>query len=69
MGYRTNNTSKDLSLYFLTVNKKNEILQLEQFEIDGRVRDLIIDKKTNQIYFSDDLNGKIGLINIKKEFN
>ncbi len=69
MGYRTNNTSKDLSLYFLTVNKKDEILQLEQFEIDGRVRDLIIDKKTNQIYFSDDLNGKIGLINIKKEFN
>ena len=66
MGYKTNNTSKDLSLYFLTLNYKNEILQLEQFEIDGRVRDLIIDKKTKQIYFSDDLNGKIGLINIEK---
>lgn len=64
MGYTTNRTSKDLSLYFLTLDKGLNIKFLDQLEINGRIRDLIVDEKNNDIFFSDDLNGSIGVIKL-----
>lgn len=66
MGYTSNNTSKDLSLYFLTLDKSLNIKFLDQLEVNGRIRDLIVDETNNDIFFSDDLNGSIGIIKLSK---
>ena len=67
MGYTSNNTSKDLSLYFLTLDKSLNTKFLDRLDVNGRIRDLIIDDKNNDIFFSDDLNGFIGIIKLHKK--
>ena len=62
MGYTSNNTSEDLSIYFLSLDKDLNTRFLDQIELNGRIRDLIIDNQNNDIFFSDDLNGFIGMI-------
>ena len=51
-----------MSLHFLSLNKKNQIKQNEVFSINERVRDLIYDKENNQVILFLETTSSIGVL-------
>ena len=62
MGYAVTDFTPSLSLFILSLNPSNQIIERKQIIMNERIRDLIYDPAKDDIYFSGDSNAIIGKI-------
>jgi len=62
MGYAVTDFTPSLSLFILSLNPSNKIIERKQIIMNERIRDLIYDPAKDDIYFSGDSNAIIGKI-------
>ena len=56
---------KDKSIYTFYLNKKNEVENFNRIEIGERIRDMVYDKKTNQVLLFLEDTASIGIFSIE----
>ena len=61
MGYAVTNFIPSLSIFVMSLDKKNIFRTEKQIVLNERVRDLIYDHETDAVFFSGDSNGVIGI--------
>jgi len=62
MGKTATDFIPSLSLFFISLNDKNNAKTEKQIMLNERFRDLIYDKESHAILYNGDLNGVIGII-------
>lgn len=62
MGYAVSEFTPSMSLFIISLDESDQIIEKKQMIMNERIRDLIYDSKMDEIYFSGDSNAIIGKI-------